>query len=74
MNFDSLNQWAVTSDCRRYSVCLASVMGRFRHSAYYVPTGVVEGKFSLSTLLGVRDSRGEAEDLCRQHAQRQEAA
>lgn len=74
MNFSSITAYAAVSDCKLYSVCPAMVNGRFRHSAYYVAAGVIEGKFSLSKLLGVKDSRGEAEELCRQHARQQEAA
>ena len=74
MTFLEVTAYAVVSDCRRYSVCMASVNNRFKHSAYFVPSGVVEGKFSLSTLIGVKDSREEAEELCREHARQREAA
>jgi hypothetical protein len=74
MNFLSVTAYAAVSDCKLYAVCLAMVNGRFRHSAYYVAAGVEEGRFSLSKLLGVKDSRGEAEELCREHARQQEAA
>jgi hypothetical protein len=63
MTFTELDQWSAQSDCKLYFVCIARVHGEYWHTAWFKPNDR-----SVSHMLGTRDSRSEAEDVCRAHA------
>lgn len=63
MNFITHDSWSAISECKRYAVHVASVMGKFRHMASFLP-----GAGKMAQPLGTRNTRAEAEELCRRHA------
>jgi hypothetical protein len=69
MTFTDLDQWSAQSDCKLYFVCLARVQGKFRHTAWFKAN-----ERAVSNMLGTRESREEAEELCRGHAKQRAVA
>jgi len=69
VTFVNLDNWSAQSECGLYFVCITSVQGRFKHTAWFKPD-----ERAIARVLGTRDSREEAEEICREHERQGEAA